>query len=90
MSPIVREKKKDGDKNRAPELHAEQRTDATDASGGKSRQKVGATPRHGRGDTERYAAGHLLGLVLFYFEAEFGHDFLQVFPDVALGGGIAQ
>jgi hypothetical protein len=42
-----------------------------------------ATPKH-------YAAGHLLGLVLFDFEAELGHDFLQVFPNVGFGGGIAQ
>jgi len=29
-------------------------------------------------------------LVLFHFEAEFGHYFFQIFPDFAFGGRVSQ
>src|SRR5262249_10196633 len=40
-------------------------------------------------DAKQHAAGHLFGF-LFDFEAEFGHDFLKILPDVGLRGGIAK
>src|SRR5260370_10889458 len=90
MSPVTGEKKKNGDKEGAPELHAKKGAHTSDAAGGEARKKIGAAPRNRRGDTEHYAAGHLLGLVLFYFEAEFGHNFLKIFPDFAFSGRITQ
>src|SRR5260370_31277275 len=90
MSPVTGEKKKNGDKEGAPELHAKQSAHTSDAAGGEACQKIGAAPRNRRGDTEHYAAGHLLGLVLFYFQAEFGHDSLKIFPDFAFGDRITQ
>src|SRR5579859_1446954 len=90
MPPIVREEQKNGDKDRAPELHSQEGAHAADGAGGKVREKIGAAPRNGGSHTEQNAAGHLLGLVLFDFEAELGHDLLQIFPDIAFGSGITQ
>src|SRR5260221_8572070 len=90
MSPIMRKEQENGYENRAPELHSQERANAADGAGRETREKIRAAPGHCGSDAEDNSAGHLLRLVLFYFEAEFGHDFLQVLPDVTLGGGIAQ
>jgi hypothetical protein len=90
MSPIARENEKDGDEDRAPGLHAEERARSAGCAGREAGEKVGAAPGNCRGDAQQNAAGHLLCLSLFDFEAELGHDFLQIFPDVGFRGRIAQ
>src|SRR5882757_1505503 len=90
VAPVMREQQKDGDEHRAQRLHPENRAQTAERTCGEARQKIRAAPGHRGGDTEQNAGRHLFGLGLFYFEAEFGHDPLQVFPDITLGGGIAQ
>jgi hypothetical protein len=71
-------------------LHAEKRANAANGAGGETGEKIGGTPSDGGGQTEYNGIGHLFGLGLFYFEAEGGHDFLQIFPNFAFGGGVAK
>jgi hypothetical protein len=63
---------------------------------GKTREKIRIAPEESGKKTQQNShdgSGGLAGFggfAFFRFEAENGHDFLQIFPDFAFGAGIAQ
>jgi len=57
---------------------------------GKTRDKIRAAPSQRRQQAQQNSHDELRGLAFLHFEAEDGHHFLEVFPDIAFRGRIAQ
>src|SRR5881396_98837 len=58
--------------------------------GGKTRNEIRAAPGQRRQQAQQNSHDGLVGLAFLHFESEDGHDFLEVFPDFALGGRITE
>ena len=57
---------------------------------GKTGDEIRAAPGKRRQQAQQNSHDELRGLAFLHFEAQNGHDFLEIFPDFALSGGIAQ
>src|SRR5215467_15456878 len=90
MPPTAKKRKRGGDQRKTENLHVQRGTKGAGATSGKPGQEIGAAPTEGGEQAEKDAHCRLDGLALRRREAEFGHHFLQVFPDFALGAGIAK
>src|SRR5437660_3964272 len=57
---------------------------------GKTRNEIRAAPRQRRQQAQENSHDELRGLAFLNFEAEDGHDFLEILPDFAFRGRISQ
>jgi hypothetical protein len=74
-------------------LHEEKRALGADLARGEAGGEIGGAPGDGAGQAEDFGERNIHcaeWLAFFGLQAEDGHDFLQIFPDFGLGGGIAE
>jgi hypothetical protein len=96
MAPAAEPRQKNSEQEEASELHVQHRSKSSNTMSGKTREKIRTAPGESRQKAQQNSHVELRGLARFgglaflRFEAENRHDFLQIFPDFALGAGIAQ
>ena len=74
-------------------MHEEECAVGADLAGREAGGEICGAPGDGAGQAEDYRERNIHRadwLAFFGLQAEDGHDFLQVFPDFGLGGGIAE
>jgi hypothetical protein len=89
MSPAAEPAHRNGQKQQSDELHVKHRAERPDAVCREARGKVGATPAD-RGKQAEQDSHDGSGGLAFCAEAEDGHDFLKILPDLAFCVGIPQ
>src|SRR5882762_8467845 len=90
MPPTAESGKKKREQKKTRQLHVQHGTQSANAMRGKTRNKIRAAPGQRRQQAQQNSHDELGGLAFLHFEAEHGHDFLEIFPDFAFRGGVAQ
>src|SRR5438445_3807130 len=90
MPPAAEKGQGNSQRYKPNQLHVKHGTECANTMRGKTCNEIRAAPRQRRQQAQQNSHDELGGLAFLHFEAEDGHDFLEVFPDFALCGRIAQ
>src|SRR5437016_610419 len=90
MPPTTESGKKKGEQQKTRQLHVQHGTESANAMRGKTRNEIRAAPGQRRQQAQQNSHDKLGGLAFLHFEAQHGHDFLEIFPDFTLRVRIAQ